>query len=1162
MQTCGRRRCAGPKKHRAYIAVKPPGSPLRDYRVRCFRKYMSVRNSLILIAILALISGCKSPQTLDQNALLQIFAHRNLGLGYLEENRLNDAQKEFQTLIASVPDEAMPHANLGLAFLRNNDLPHAESELVEAVKLDPKNPDIRLIFAEILNNAGRSKEAFDQLRQGLHENPKHLRCNYRAAQILIQEGNKANAAAIKQHLEAVLTAMPSALPGRLQFTEVLLEQYDTAAVTHQLEEIRRQVPAMSPEAAAMLKELLQNIRANKTSDANIKLRMLHNTLKPSPQYQQSINELTGPGASSIGFPIMDFSSNLTKKLTAENVMLKSLQFVKAETFGTVQSRPIAADLDSDGDQDLVVPQPFAVFKNDKGKFSDITSKTGVKIQTQCLDGSSADYDNDSNLDVLIECTGKSILLRNQKNFVFQDVTEKSGLSKSGGGNSRWIDLDEDGDLDLLLADSKNKFFRNNGDSTFGSFHESLQMPGKNSSAQDFYFADFDNDGDLDVFLIDPDKTLQLWANERAGNYKNITKASGLENARGHIALGDYDNDGWIDIFADGLFRNVKGTFTQDQRSKDLSKLSEANASFFDFDNDGYLDLAINFQNKSPQIYRNEGTRNFKQITITLSGLDLISDFDSDGDEDYLSISGAQLQLFKNQGGNANHWINVRLAALAMESGKINHYGIGAQVEVRADTLYQKKVVTETVSHFGLGSRSKADVIRVVWNNGVPQNHFLPQANQTIVEKQVLKGSCPFLYAWNGKRYEFVTDLMWRSALGMPLGFLGLSSQQYSFPDSTDEYLKIPGDALQPVDGEYRIQITEELWETGYIDRTKLVVVDHPADVDVYIDEKFVLPPFPKLHIYGIKNKIYPVSATDGAGVSVLSEILREDERYVSGVQPTRYQGIAEMHDLIVDPGTIPDKGKILLFLKGWLFPTDASINVAIRQTATVRSIQPYLQVMNKSGQWQTVIENISFPMGKNKMMILDLTGKYLTNDHRIRISTNLQVYWDTAFFAIEETNVPIITTNLSPSHADLHYRGFSKLYRKSEYGPHLFDYNDVSKESKWHDLEGLYTRYGDVTSLLQESDDQYIILNSGDEISVAFSAASAPSLKPGWKRDYLIYNDGWLKDGDLNTACSKTVEPLPFRNMTRYPYGPDEFYPQDETHKQFLKTYNTRKVLH
>src|SRR5262245_28913183 len=237
---------------------------------------MHLRNIFILFAILTFIAGCKSDHKPDQNTLLQIFAHRNLGLGYLEENRLSEAQKEFQILIASVPDEAMPHANLGLAYLRNNDLTHAESELKEAIKLDPKDPDIRLIFAEVLSHAGRNKEALDQLQQGLQQNPNHLRCNYRAAQILQEEGNKANSAAIKQRLENVIGAMPSSLPARLQMTEALLEQNDIAAVTNQLEEIRRLVPGMMPEASAMLQQLLNDIRTKNIGDANIKLRMIHN----------------------------------------------------------------------------------------------------------------------------------------------------------------------------------------------------------------------------------------------------------------------------------------------------------------------------------------------------------------------------------------------------------------------------------------------------------------------------------------------------------------------------------------------------------------------------------------------------------------------------------------------------------------------------------------------------------------------------------------------------------------------------------------------------------------------------------------------------------------------------------------------------------------------
>ena len=86
-------------------------------------------------------------------------------------------------------------------------------------------------------------------------------------------------------------------------------------------------------------------------------------------------------------------------------------------------------------------------------------------------------------------------------------------------------------------------------------------------------------------------------------------------------------------------------------------------------------------------------------------------------------------------------------------------------------------------------------------------------------------------------------------------------------------------------------------------------------------------------------------------------------------------------------------------------------------------------------------------------------------------------------------------------------------------------------------------------------------MRSGDVRRSEFDADDAPPLEPGWKRDFLIYTYGWLKDGDLNTAAGQTVEPLPFRGMTRYPYGPDEAYPTDREHQEYLRRYNTRRVI-
>ena len=268
-----------------------------------------------------------------------------------------------------------------------------------------------------------------------------------------------------------------------------------------------------------------------------------------------------------------------------------------------------------------------------------------------------------------------------------------------------------------------------------------------------------------------------------------------------------------------------------------------------------------------------------------------------------------------------------------------------------------------------------------------------------------------------------------------------------------------------------------------------------------------------------------------------------------------------MKDLILDLGEIDQSKNLYLFMNGWIFPTDASINVAISQSHDMKVISPVIQVINKNGEWETAIEHLGFPMGKDKTVIADLSGKILTKDHRIRIRTNMEIYWDQIFFSDCLSNAPVISTVLNPVSADLHYRGFSRSFRKGgRYGPHWFDYSTVEKESKWRDLTGNYTRYGDVLPLLKESDNKYIISNAGDETSVEFSTNGLPALKNDWKRDYLIHSVGWVKDGDLNTAFGKTVLPLPFHGMKSYPPAENDSYPKDPELQKYLKEYNTRVI--
>ncbi|MBI5915561.1 MAG: hypothetical protein HY842_09305, partial [Bacteroidetes bacterium] len=481
--------------------------------------------------------------------------------------------------------------------------------------------------------------------------------------------------------------------------------------------------------------------------------------------------------------------------------------------------------------------------------------------------------------------------------------------------------------------------------------------------------------------------------------------------------------------------------------------------------------------------------------------------------------------------------------------------------VRAGELYQMKVVTEPNIHFGLGPHLKADVVRILWTNGVPQNLFFPGTDQDMIELQVLKGSCAFLYTWDGEKYVFSKDMMWRSALGMPLGIMGANTA-YAPAGPSKEYLKIPGEQMKLQDGKYTVQITEELWEAAYFDNVELVVLDHPQTEEVFVDERFTLPPYTdEYDLYAVRKRLPPVSAFDGAGSGLLQQILEKDDHYIANFQMDEYQGITETHDLVLDPGTDLPSGDLLLFLNGWIFPSDASTNVALGQSSKLKVIPPQLQVINKNGAWETVIPNMGFPMGKDKTMMVDLSGKFLSKDRRVRIRTNMEIYWDEIFFAPKAKPGKMAATRLKPVQADLHYRGFSQLYRKGgRYGPHWFDYDQVSKGQKWRDLIGNYTRFGEVAPLLTAVDDKLVIMNSGDEMTVSFDARTLPPLPAGWKRDFLIYSEGWIKDGDLNTAHGKTVAPLPFHAMTRYPYGKEESFPSDAEHREYLKNYNTRRV--
>jgi hypothetical protein len=1055
---------------------------------------------------------------------------------------------------------------------------------------------------------GRSDDARATLERFRPDTLPRSRILYALASLDAQGSDSVAQRRYEERLRQVLEVSPANIAVRLELVRALVRRAQGDSALAQLEELRRIPPAPPVEARPPLDSTVRLLQVGNLAEGRAALDHFVGLLEVTAPYQASLDDVKWADGPLVGRPMLTFAPTnlITLRGVREQATVDSVRFLDVTDDAGLVDRSgsasvaqgstalAAGDVNGDGTDDLFVSRwslterramPRLYFVQ-RGFASDMSERVGIPLPRGAAFATFADVDNDGWLDLfVIGAGGVGLLFRNRGNATFEDVTARAGVGQVRGARKAvFVDLDHDGDLDLLLLrGAPLAVYRNNLDGTFTEASASFGLAGS-TAVSDAVFADFDGDGRIDLALASEQGSVVILQNTGPDRFRDATAASGMSRrGSGTVAVGDYDNDGALDVLsasatgsAAALWHNQgTGVFTRDRRSdgalQQLVSVTAIAAEFLDYDNDGWLDLAVAGVPRvrgGPGLflYRNQRNGTFTDQSLLLPAAIrqgsvsavAVNDLDQDGDEDLLvTDSAGAIRFLRNDGGNSNMAMRVELKGLRTGSGKNNNFGIGARLEVRAQEIYQTRVVTGRVTHFGLGRHLKADVLRVEWTNGVPQTVYLPGTDADVVESELLKGSCAFLYAWDGTGFRFVTDVMWRSALGMPLGLMGTSSR-FAPPGASQEYLRIPGSALRPRDGRYVLQLTEELWETAYVDEIKLLAVDHPDSVDVFVDERFIPPGPVKLKVFQVPRPRPPVSATDDRGRDVLPALRALDAVYVSNLTPMEYQGVVEPHDLILDLGRDAGRAGSVLFLRGWIYPTDASINVALGQQTDVKLSSPSLEV-HDGRRWITAIPDIGFPSGKDKTIAIHLAGKFPTADHRVRIRTNMQIYWDQALVGRDAGSGPATVTTLEPESADLHFRGFSRMYRKGgRHGPHWFAYDEVSRETPWRNIAGSFTRFGDILPLFEQADDMYAIMGPGDEATITFDATAAPALRPGWTRDFLLYTDGWIKDSDLNTAHGTTVEPLPFHAIKAYPYAAGESYPNDAERTRYRREYNTR----
>jgi len=808
------------------------------------------------------------------------------------------------------------------------------------------------------------------------------------------------------------------------------------------------------------------------------------------------------------------------------------------------------------------------------------AQTGLAVRGDGVACAVGDFDNDGLPDLAFAMSDRVLLYRNIGGGKFEDVTKAAGIVPvNHPSNLIFVDYDHDGDLDLFVTgegvngSSPNVLWRNNGDKTFTNWTKEAGLGGEGSTTAAM-LSDLNNDRAVDLLVTGSGAAPTFFANPRDGSFPSspLFTADKLPPTVG-VAVFDFNKDGWMDVAlthagAPGvtLWRNVDGKRFERVPLPLQDATRGWGVAAMDIDNDGWLDLAVLVETAhgpALRVLRNLGQEGFRDVTaeVKLDAIKLNSprsllatDVDKDGAADLVvtQLDGGVVVL-RNEGGNRNHSLRIALKGLAD-----NKSAIGTKVEVFADGLWQKwEVTTPQDILAGIGSADKADLVRLLWPTGVPQDELdMSAANPRVLTELDRRGSsCPTLFAWDGAKFSFVTDVIGAGVVGH-----WISPTQRNTPDP-DEWIKIDGAQLKAHGGMLGLRFGEPMEEVNFVDQVRLVAVDHPAGTEVYPNERFLSePPFAQPRTVLSRDAHPPMGAWDDHGHDVLALLHDRDQVYVKDFTNLPFAGFANQHALTLDLGEWTSAHPLRLLLHGFVEYFSASSMYAAWQ-AGLAPIPPYVEAQLPDGSWRRIVDDMGFPAGLPRTIVVDLGGKLSAGSHRIRLVTNLQIYWDQVLVdngAEMPENDGVRQTELPLTKAELAFRGYPQQLDGRTPGDLTYDYQKMSQTGPFVRQRGAYTRYGDVTPLLQRVDDRYVIFGTGEDMDLEFSAAAQPALPAGWVRDYFFYANGFVKDMDFYEASPFTVNALPFHGMTGYPYPSREHYPTDASRTAYQLEWNDR----
>ena len=803
---------------------------------------------------------------------------------------------------------------------------------------------------------------------------------------------------------------------------------------------------------------------------------------------------------------------------------------------------------------------FRLLNNTNGRFAplgELFSATNGGTYRRCLVG---DLNNDRFEDVVVIGEQASHAFRFATNGLFREVTAAAGLKNLRGRDGLLADLDFTGKLDLLVVLPGGQglsTFRNLGSFYFQNKTNS-GLPALLPGTEQVAVEDWNDEDMAGAFVTRAAQPPLFFAKQRAGQFVQTNLTTNWP--AGHaIALGDLNNDLRVDMaLADEKEIHLVFGGMKERLNLPSQGLQVKTILLLDYDNDGWLDVAA--CGNGVRLWRNAGKSGFQDVT-SATGLNKLravesmvaADFDQDGDTDLVTSAPDGLQFWRNDGGNANKQLKLRLVG-----NRSNASGLGVRVELVSGNWRTIRTLTQLPFEIGVGQHDQIDLLKVRWFDLATTLTEVSVSTQSmdLVELTLPTGSCPYLFAWDGQQFKFVTDILGASPLGLPV-----SETRYVEADP-EEYLALGNEPeFPPKNGRFELRITEELREVLYLDNARLVVVDHPAGTLVTPTSKLHAgKPFPPHELWTLRPLASLKQATRSDGLDVTKALARTDRQMVSPVRlrDPQLRGLAEPFSITMDFGELPADRPLVLVLNGWLRFGGGMANVAASLDADLPFPFPTLEAELPDGAWKPVPVEVGAPAGKTKTILVNLEKKLPADARRLRLTTAFEIHWDSAALG-EKAAEQSHQTTLLPDRTDLHWRGFSKHAPLPDYLPLTPEYDKVEFAPPWRRTPaGWCTRYGAVDELVQDRDDALVLLNGGDELALSFNADRLPPKPAGFERHFFLYVVGWDKDADFHVAEGWRVEPLPFLGLDDQAYG-RQTRPSGRS-DGWMSKYNTRWV--